>query len=401
MDARYQRLADVYAEAVIKAPAVRDLFARAGLNPRDIKGVEQLSKIPVTKKEALLALQRENPPFGGFLAADMSQVARIYCSPGPILEPAVRGEDVHGFRHAFKASGIGPGDIVLNTWSYHMVPAGLLFDEGLQALGATVIPSGVGNTELQAQLILELGVTAICASTGFFVALAEHIESTGKKLPEEWKVKVAFLGGEFGDWMGKRRRLEERYRLRTSSAYATADLGIIAFEDGGEGYLSHPDRIVQICDPVSGQPLAAGEPGEIVVTQLHPGWPMIRFGTGDVAFALESFEDGTARRISALQGRVGQAVKAREIFVYPRQIEEVKIAVAGIQAIQCVVTRPASREEIALEVELAPGADAEQVGAAAREAFQRFSRLRADHFRVVDAGSIKPDAPLVVDRKDV
>jgi phenylacetate-CoA ligase len=402
MSERFARLREVYRRAYDRAPTCRAIFAAAGLKPEDIRGNDQLARLPVFKKERLLDQQRASPPFGGFLAEDIGAVARIFVSPGPICEPQFRGQHGgHGFDTAFRAGGIGPGDIALNTWSYHLVPAGLLLDEGLTAAGATVIPSGVGNTDLQAQLILDLGVTAICASTAFFIALVEKIESMGKILPRDWKVRRAFLGGEFGDWIGKRRRLEAKYKIHTFSAYATGDFGVIGYEtEGGEGYETHPERIVQICDPVSGKPLPQGERGEIVVTTLTPGWPLIRFGTGDAAFATAMHDDGTVKRIGLLQGRVGQSVKAREIFIYPRQIEELVIATPGVARAQCVVARPAAREEITLRLVLAAGADRAAIESAARAKFQDLSRLRADHIDCIAEDALAADAPLVLDRKD-
>jgi phenylacetate-CoA ligase len=399
---RFATLRDVYGRAVARAPACRRIFEQAGLAPADLRSGADLARIPVFKKEWLLDAQRREPPFGGFLGEDASRVKRIYVSPGPILEPQFHGDrGGHGFDAAFGAAGLGPGDIVLNTWSYHLVPAGLLLDEGLLETGATVIPSGVGNTELQAQLVIDLGVTCICASTAFFVALIEQLEKSGRSLPADWKVRSAFLGGEFGDWMGKRRRLEARYGLKTFSAYATADFGIIGFESGGlEGYEIHAERIVQICDPVSGAPLPVGEPGEIVVTTLNASWPLIRFGTGDVAFATELHADGTVRRIGMLQGRVGQAVKAREIFVYPRQVEDMVIRCPGVVRAQAVVARPQAREEITLRLAVGEGADRAALEAGARAAFQTLSRLRADHVEFFAADGLAADAPLVVDRKD-
>jgi phenylacetate-CoA ligase len=401
-DDRFARSRDVYRRAYHRAAACRAIFDGAGLLPEEIHGVAELSRIPVFKKEALLDRQRADPPFGGFLAEDPSAVARIFISPGPIREPQFRGDrGGHGFDAAFRVGGIGPGDIVLNTWSYHLVPAGLLLDEGILAAGGTVVPSGVGNTELQAQLVLELGVTSICASTAFFVALVEKIEAAGHRLPHDWKVRSAFLGGEFGDWMGKRRRLEARYGIRTFSAYATADFGVIGFETAdGEGYEMHPDRIVQICNPASGAPLGPNERGEIVVTTLTPGWPLIRFGTGDAAFATEMTPDGTVRRIGLLQGRVGQAVKAREIFVYPRQVEELVIQTAELERAQCVIARPQAREEVTLRLVATAGADRSAIVRAARAKFQDLARLSPDHVEFVTAGELPADAPLLVDRKD-
>jgi phenylacetate-CoA ligase len=392
----YQNIARAYAAAAEKAPGLKSRFAAAGFDPAAVTSLADLSRLPVMKKEELLKIQRENPPFGGFLAADLKDIGRIYVSPGPIFEPALPGSAGHGLEMLFRQAGVGAGDIVLNTWMYHLVPAGLLFDEAAQAAGATVIPGGVGNTDLQAQIIVETGVTAICASTAFFLTLADKvIETYGR---EAWKVKTAFLGGEMGDWMAKRRRIEANYDVSTWAAYATADLGVVAYEDGGEGYVVHPDRVVQICDPISGEQMPHGEPGEIVVTTRNATWPMIRFGTGDSACALESNEDGSVSRISALQGRVGAAVKVREIFVYPRVIEEVVIATPGVKTAQAVVTREGDRDMIRLSLVLEDGADAAAATAAAAEAFKQHSRIRADAVSVV--ADLPANADLIVNEKD-
>ncbi|MBU3260820.1 phenylacetate--CoA ligase family protein [Roseovarius sp. PS-C2] len=393
----YQDIAQAYAAAANKAPGLKSRFTAAGFYPAAITSVADLSRLPVMKKEELLKIQRENPPFGGFLASDLKDVGRIYVSPGPIFEPALSGGGGHGLDLLFKAAGVGPGDIILNTWMYHLVPAGLLFDEAAQAAGATVIPGGVGNTELQAQIIVETGVTSICASTAFFLTLADKvIETYGR---DAWKVKTAFLGGEMGDWMAKRRRIEADYGVSTWAAYATADLGLVAYEDGGEGYLVHPDRVVQICDPVSGEQVAHGEPGEVVVTARDATWPMIRFGTGDSAFALESNADGSVSRISALQGRVGTAVKVREIFVYPRVVEEVVIGTPGAKAAQAVVVRENDRDMIRLSLVLEDGADASAAEAAAAESFKLHARIRADAVSIVS--ELPENAELIVNQKDV
>ena len=392
----YQDIAQAYAAAAKKAPGLKSRFTAAGFDPAAVTSVADLSRLPVMKKEELLKIQRENPPFGGFLASDLKDVGRIYVSPGPIFEPALSGGGGHGLDLLFKAAGVGPGDIILNTWMYHLVPAGLLFDEAAQAAGATVIPGGVGNTELQAQIIVETGVTSICASTAFFLTLADKvIETYGR---DAWKVKTAFLGGEMGDWMAKRRRIEADYGVSTWAAYATADLGLVAYEDGGDGYVVHPDRVVQICDPVSGEQVAHGEPGEVVVTARDATWPMIRFGTGDSGYALQSNGDGTVSRLSALQGRVGAAVKVREIFVYPRVVEEVVIATPGAKAAQAVVAREKDRDMIRLSLVLEDGADASAAEAAAAETFKLHARIRADEVNIVP--ELPENAELIVNQKD-
>lgn len=392
----YQDIATAYSAAATKAPGLKARFAAAGFDPAKVSSLADLSRLPVMKKEELLKLQRERPPFGGFLAADLTDVSRIYVSPGPIFEPALPGGGGHGLDLLFKTAGVGKGDVILNTWMYHLVPAGLLFDEAAQAAGATVIPGGVGNTELQAQIVVETGVTAICASTAFFLILADRvIETYGRGA---WKVKTAFLGGEMGDWMAKRRRIEADYGVSTWAAYATADLGLVAYEDGGDGYVVHPDRVVQICDPVRGDQLPHGETGEVVVTARDATWPMIRFGTGDSALALERNQDGSVRRLSALQGRVGAAVKVREIFVYPRVVEEVVIATPGAKAAQAIVTRENDRDTVRLSLVLEEGADEQAGREAANEAFKLHARIRADDVAVVQ--SLPENAPLIVNQKD-
>ena len=392
----YKDIAQAYAAAAERASGLKSRFAAAGFDPAAVRSLADLSRLPVMKKEELLKLQRANPPFGGFLAADLRDVGRIYVSAGPIFEPSLSGGGGHGLDLRFRSADVGAGDIILNTWMYHLVPAGLLFDEAAQAAGATVIPGGVGNTELQAQIIVETGVTSICASTAFFLTLADKvIETYGR---DAWKVKTAFLGGEMGDWMAKRRRIEADYGVSTWAAYATADLGLVGYEDGGDGYVVHPDRVVQICDPVSGEQVAHGEPGEVVVTARDATWPMIRFGTGDSAFALESNADGTVSRISALQGRVGAAVKVREIFVYPRVIEEVVIGTPGAKAAQAVVTRENDRDMIRLSLVLEDGADASAAETAAAETFKLHARIRADDVSIVS--ELPENSELIINQKD-
>jgi len=276
----------------------------------------------VLKKERLLELQAADPPFAGFLSCDLSELSHIFVSPGPIFEPAhVDDATGHGMDVIFESAGIGRGDIALNTWSYHLVPAGLLFEQGLRAVGATVVPAGTGNTELQAELLLKLRPIAFLGSTVHFAKLVEILQASGQNLPADWNLKHAFLGREFGDWTAQRRDIEQRFALKTWSCYGTADLGLVGYEKHDSfGYFLHPDRYVEICDPLTGLPLPLGASGEIIVTTLSRGWPMIRFGfgTGDVARALELADDGGAERISNLEGRVGAAVKAREIFNLPQ-----------------------------------------------------------------------------------
>jgi phenylacetate-CoA ligase len=399
IDDRFKRMREVYTEAVALAPALRARFEAAGLSPGQLQSVEDLNRLAVLKKERLMELQQLQPPFAGYLACRPDEIGHIYVSPGPIFEPSLASDiSGHGMDLMFAAAGIGPGDIVLNTWSYHLVPAGLLFDRGARAVGATVIPGGTGASELQAEIMLKLGVTAYVGSTAFFMTLIERLEAMGHALPDGWQLRHAFISGELGDWAAKRRYLEQRYALSTWSCYGTADFGLIGFERRGEaGYLIHSDRYVQICDPGTGAPVAPGEPGEIVVTTLTQGWPMIRFGTGDVSVAIETFADGGASRIAPLQGRVGAAVKVREIFIYPAHVESLVRQIDGLQRAALSITRAGSRDEVTALIGIFPGADAPRIESELRQAFSAITRLRLDH--VKHAGEHEIQQQLIVDHR--
>lgn len=398
---RFEALRAAQQIAYDRAPAIRAVYEFAKMTPQDLKGPDDLARLAVTSKDMLLAKQRESPPFGGFLAVDETAIRRVFVSPGPIYEPQLFDDgNGHGFSHTFRHAGIGPGDRVLNTWSYHLVPAGLLLDEGIAATGATLIPSGPGGAEHQAKIIVELGITCICASTGFFVTLIETLERMGYDLPSQWKVRSAMLGGELGDWMGKRRELEEKYAIKTFSAYGTGDFGLIAYEEQGRlGYTVQPDRLVQICDPQTGVPLGLGEPGQIVVTTLDRGWPLVRFGTGDVAQALAYSPDGLVARIGPLQGRVGQGVKTREIFLYPRNVEELVIQTPSVRRVQLVIGKQQHRETATLRAVLSPEANKASAEAELNEKFKRLTRLKLDSIEWLGEEELAVDAPLLVDNK--
>jgi phenylacetate-CoA ligase len=385
MSERFARMRQVYTEAFGYAPALAARFADAGLSPADLADQTALDRLPVLKKERLLELQASDPPFAGFLSCDVRELSHVFVSPGPIFEP-LRADDLagHGMNMMFEAAGIGRGDVALNTWSYHLVPAGLLFEQGLRAVGATVIPAGTGNTELQAELLIKLRPTAFLGSTAHFAKLVETVEASGQSLPADWNLKHAFLGGEFGDWAAKRRDIEQRFAIKTWSCYGTADLGLVGYEKRDEaGYLVHRDRYVEICDPISGLPLPQGASGEIVVTTLSRGWPMIRFGAGDVARALELGDDGGASKISNLEGRVGAAVKAREIFIYPSHVQALALRIEGLQEARVAVGRRDGRDEIIVELLADDGAMRASVEEAVAATFRTLTRLRPDVLRFV------------------
>lgn len=401
LDDRFARMRQVYSAAEQVAPALARRFAEAGMRAADITGEAALIRLPVLKKESLLQLQAAEPPFGGFLACSMEELGHIYVSPGPIFEPSPAADrGGHAMDSMFAAAGVGPGDLALNTWSYHLVPAGLLFDRGLRTRGVTVIPAGTGNSELQAELLITLKPSIFLGSTTFFATLIDQLRKTDKVLPRDWALRHAFLAGEFGDWSAKRRAIETEFGLKTWSCYGTADFGLIGYEvEGCAGYRIHEDRYVQICDPVTGEPLPVGEAGEIVVTTLTPGWPLIRFGTGDLGRAISLHPDGGVDRIAPIEGRVGAARKIREIFVYPDHLRILADRVEALAEARMRVCREGHRDAIALELLPTEGVvpDLQLVA----ETFRTLTRLRADRLVIVNgpegfghSGAIAEDPPL-------
>ena len=387
MTDRLTRLADRMAEAVTHAPALAARLSDAGLDPADLATPGALDSLAVLAKPDLIALQAANQPFAGYLSAPLEEVAHIYASPGPIFEPVLKGHEAHGFDRMFTAAGLGPGDIALNTWSYHLVPAGLVFGAGAQAAGATVIPSGPGQTDLQVDLIDTLGATAFLGSTAYFETVADRYAEKHGGTRDRWTLRRAFLGGEPGDWMAKRQRLEEAHGITTQGCYGTADLGLVGYEDGRPGYLTHEDRLVQICDPDTGEALPEGAPGQVVVSTLARGWPMIRFGTGDLARALEIGPDGFVARMSGVEGRVGDGVKVREIFLYAAQADALARALGDGVATRIRVSREGGKDHIALELTGPPRPEPQ-----VQDAFQRITRLRANAIRWTTTPSF--DQPL-------
>ncbi len=387
-DSRLARLAQVAEDAARHAPAFAARLREAGLSPADLAAPGGLDRLPVLKKERLMALQAADPPFAGFLSCPIEDVDHIYVSPGPIFEPVLKGPGRGcGFDLMFRAAGIGPGDIALNTWNYHLVPAGLLFGQGARDAGASVIPSGPGQTDLQVQLMARAGVTAFLGSTAYFETVADAFAETHGGTKGVWSLTRAFLGGEPGDWYGKRRRLEAAHGITTHGCYGTADVGLVGFEeDDRPGYSVHPERLVQICDPETGKALEPGVPGEIVVSTLARGWPMIRFGTGDLARAETLAADGFVSRLGPVEGRVGAGVKVREIFIYPAHLGALAARLDGVEAVRARITRQAGKDHIALEYRGPALPDARIA-----DAFQTVTRLRADTVVRVETFTIETE----------
>ncbi len=397
-----QRLSEIVEYAYHNAPAVREKLDRAGVAPSQIRSLRDLERIPVTTKDELVRLQRANPPFGGFLTVPPESLQRIFFSPGPIYDPQASTEEVSGAAAtAFSALGFTKGDRVMNTFSYHLVPAGLLLDEALRQLGATVVPTGTGMTELLLQIMRDLKVTGYVGTPSFLMTLIKKAEELGYDFRRDFEVKRALVSAEMLP-PSLRRSFEEDYGISISDCYGTADLGLLGYQCSHKVGMHIPeDMIVEIVDPATGKQLGPGEVGEVVVTPFNRTYPLIRFGTGDLScYTDEPCPCGrTSYRLLGILGRVGDAVKVRGMFVHPRQMEEAISRFPQISRFQVIIGRVGHRDEMTLRVELAQDVDREQLSQSIDRSIQEVCRLKVDRIEFLAQGTIPEEHKKLVDER--
>jgi phenylacetate-CoA ligase len=393
------RIRDLIAHAYANAPAIRNLLDGAGLTPANIQGAADLPKIPVTRKDDLIKIHEANPPFGGFLAVDPDTLPRIYISPGPIFDPQPPNpETAESVLAAFKYVGFGKGDRVLNTFMYHLTPAGMLIDEALRACGATVLPTGPGNTELQIMMALKLNATGFVGQPSYLMTILDAMAEMG--IPKEAvPIKKALFSAE-PYTPTQRARFEGEYGMTTTSAYGTADLGFIGYtRDGVQGFCITEVVYLEICDPETGQPVEAGSMGEIVATTFNKGYPLVRFGTGDLGAIAAEPADGCPQQLLGLFGRSGDAIKVRGMFLHPNQLTAAMARVPQVKHAQAVITRPGNSDYVTVRVELKPGESTDQVEDAVKAHVQGVARLRVDEVAIVEPGVIDPGQRAIADER--
>ena len=381
----------------LRAPGTRARFLRGGLKPGAVKTLDDLAAIPVLRKSDLPVLQEQAPPFAGLLGVPVERLARIYLSPGPILDPEGDVPDYWRFARALVAAGFHKGDLVQNTFAYHLTPAGMMLDLGLRRIGCVVLPAGVGNTETQADLLRQLPVTGYVGTPAFLLTLLEKARERGAEPRQDLRVRVALVsGGILSESL--RKTLREDFGVTVRQAYATADLGCVAYECAAQAGM-HLDEIVlvQVCDPRTGRPVPDGEPGEVVATALNPVYPLIRFGTGDLSVLDRSRCScgRTAPRLTRILGRVDEVPKIRGMFVHPRQVEEALAAFPEVTRFQMVVSHRDHDDVLTVKVVLtgpaAPGL-ADRIALTLREKV----KLRAT-VEVVEGAGLPEGARRVVD----
>jgi len=396
-----KKLAGIVSYAYRYAPAFKAKLDRAGVKPSEVKTVKDLDNIPVTAQGELVSLQKENPPFGGFLTIPIERLERIFVSPGPLYEPIRIGDFAKAAAEALSVFGIRKGDRVLNTFSYHMVPAGLWVDQALRLLGATVIPAGVGLTDLQVKIMKDLKVTGYVGTPSFLMTLIKRAEEMGLQFRKDFSLRCALCSAEILP-PSMRKSFEDDYGIKVADTYASAILGILGYECLEKSGFHIPEEIIiEIVDPATGKSLGPEEIGEVVVTLFDKNYPLIRFGTGD----LSSFTDEPCpcgrktHRLTRIMGRVGDAVKVRGMFIHSKQVEEVIRKFPEVSRFQVNVSRSGHRDEWAINLELKEAVDREKLLESLQKSIQESCRVKPDKIEFVSQGTIPEGAKKIVDQR--
>ncbi|TAJ27112.1 AMP-binding protein [Bosea sp. (in: a-proteobacteria)] len=394
------READLFARlprllaAAMQAPAYAERLA--GIDPAAITDRNALSTLPILRKADLPALQKAALPFGGLVPAAPGSFGRLFTSPGPIFEPEGAGSDAWAAARGLFAAGFRPGDIVLNTLSYHLTPGGFIMDSAARALGCAVIPAGPGNTEQQLEVIAAYRPTTYAGTPDFLKILIEAAETRGVDITSIRRAAVsgAAFPPSLQAWV--RERGIDAYQL-----YATADLGVIAYETPArEGMVLNENLIVEIVRPGTGDPVPEGEVGEVVVTNLDPHHPQIRLAVGDLTAVLPGTSacGRTNTRIRGWLGRADQTAKIKGMFVRPEQVAEIARRHAEIAKLRLVVGRADETDTMTLKAEIY----AEPTGLidALSSTLQQVTKLKG-RVEVLPLGALPNDGKVIADERPV
>ncbi len=360
------------------------------VDPTALTDRSALANLPLTRKHDLIQGQKDKPPFGGLATVELDAMARIFQSPGPIFEPQGEGDFWRGAR-SFYAAGFRQGDLVHNSFSYHLTPGGWIMDASARALGCTVFPAGIGNTEQQVAAIAHLKPTAYSGTPSFLKTLLDKAEEAGL---DASSITKAMVGGE-----ALPPSLRQQYKDRGVTMYqnfATADLGVIAYESSAlEGMILDEGVIVEIVRPGTGEPVADGEVGEIVVTLLENKlYPLIRFATGDLSAVMpgQSPCGRTNKRIKGWMGRADQTTKIKGMFVHPEQVAEVVKRHPEIIKGRLVVDNKDNKDFMVLNCEVSGSPSPDEISAT----LAQVCKLKGEVI-IVEAGSLANDGKVIDD----
>ena len=377
----------------------------ADVDPAGVTDRAALARLPVTRKHALLSLQQAarergdgGDAFGGFAAFGYGpQMPRVFASPGPLYEPDGARPDHWRLARAFHAAGFRRGDLLHNSFSYHLVPAGAMMESGAHALGCSVFPGGTGQTEMQLQALAELRADGYVGTPSFLRILLERMAEQGLALPH---LRRALVSGEafppsLRDWVGER-------GVAAFQCYATADLGLIAYEtEAREGLVIDEGVVVEIVRPGTGEPVPDGEVGEVVVTSFNPAYPLVRFGTGDLSAVLPGHcpTGRTNVRIRGWLGRADQTTKVRGMFVHPSQVAEIGRRVPEVGRLRLVVSGEMADDRLLLMAECSlsfSSSSFEGLEGRLADVLREVTKLRGE-VRLCSAGSLGNDGKVIED----
>ncbi|WP_350335936.1 phenylacetate--CoA ligase family protein [Coralliovum pocilloporae] len=385
------RLPDLIRQAIEKAEGWRSRFADVDVD--ELTTREALARLPVLRKTDLMQAQTENAPFGGLVTSGVEGFERIFLSPGPVWEPQARGDDQWRGARALFAAGFRPGDVVHNAFSYHMTPGGFILDTAARGLGCAVFPAGVGNTEQQIDAIAALRPTGYTGTPDYLKILLDQADEAGKDASSISKALVS--GGAL--FPSLRAEYEER-GVSTSQCYATADLGVIAYESSArDGMIVNEDFIVEIVRPGTGDLCTPGEVGELVVTNFNPVYPLIRFGTGDLTAILpgESPCGRTNTRIKGWMGRADQRTKIKGMFVDPAQVDQLVKRNPGLLKARLIVSRQGEQDAVRLKAVTDGSLQSDDLV----RSFQDITKLRAE-VDLISADDLPNDGKVISDERD-
>ena len=356
-------------------------FARilADVDASQVTSRAQLAKLPVTRKSDLGELQKSLPPLGGLNATPREKLAKVFVSPGPIYDPEGQGTDWWRTARGLYAGGFRAGDLVINTFAYHFTPAGSMLETGALALGCTVVPTGVGQTEMQVAAIRDLGINAFIGTPSFLKLIVEKADELKCDIS---CLKKAMVGAEYLP-PALRKAMRER-GIQVMQLYASADLGHIAYEsanaDGGinEGMVLDEGVLLEIVRPGTGDPVPAGEVGEVVITSFNRDYPLVRFGTGDLSAVMSQPSPcgRTNVRIRGWMGRADQSTKVRAMFVTPKQVAEVLRRHPEVRKARLVVEGEVGKDRMTLRCEAAN--PAKQLAEAIVASIRDVTKLRGE-----------------------
>ncbi|MDM7255628.1 MAG: phenylacetate--CoA ligase family protein [Paracoccus sp. (in: a-proteobacteria)] len=390
-DERAAALAQALPQVITRAklaPALARMLR--DIEPGELKTLADLARLPVIRKSELSDAQKKSPPFGGFATRKPAEFDHIFQSPGPIYEPGRREGDFWRLGRFLRAAGVGTGDIVHNCFGYHLTPAGMMFESAARAVDAAVLPAGTGQTELQVRAAADIGTTVYAGTPDYLKIILDKADEMGEKLAI---TRACVSGGAL--FPSLRQGYADR-GIATLQCYATADLGLLAYEsEAMEGMIVDEGVIVEIVRPGTGDPVAEGEVGEVVVTTLNPDYPLIRFATGDLSAVLpgESPCGRTNMRIKGWMGRADQTAKIKGMFVRPEQVAQLVARHPEITKARVVADRAEENDVMPVRVETT-GADR----ALYERSVQDFLKLKG-RVEIVAPGSLPNDGKVIEDRR--